>query len=105
MTSPAHESLPTLPFKEKLIIIGRSLLLVVVIYTVIDLYEPVKKLLSGQGITWKETVSHLEVLEKWPIVAIITALMANSSIKKKTKALQEPQTQPQETTGQGREGK
>ncbi|GAA4312791.1 hypothetical protein GCM10023183_32000 [Nibribacter koreensis] len=79
--------------------------MVVVIYTVIDLYIPVKKILFGEVITWKETISHLEVLEKWPIVAIITALMANNSIKKKTKALQEAQAQPQETAEQGTVGK
>jgi hypothetical protein len=105
MTIPTQPELPSLSLQEKLLIIGKSLLLVVVIYTVIDLYVPIKKLLFGDGITWKETISHLEVLEKWPIVAIITALMANNSIKKKTKALQENQAQPQETAGQEMAGK
>ncbi|QHL88637.1 hypothetical protein GU926_14850 [Nibribacter ruber] len=105
MTSPTRPEVLTLPLQEKLIIIGKSLLLVLLIYTVIDLYEPIKKVLAGGSVTGAEVLSHIEVLEKWPIVAIITLLMANTSIKKKTKALQEAQLSSPETAGQEVAGK
>ncbi|RNI26200.1 hypothetical protein [Rufibacter latericius] len=91
MTSPLHAPVPTLSLKEKLIIIGKALLLGLVIYTVIDLYVPLKRLLSGDGITFAEALSYIETHKKLHIIALITFFMARSSIKKRNKALQEAQ--------------
>ncbi|GGK61224.1 hypothetical protein ACD591_12580 [Rufibacter glacialis] len=82
---------PTLPLQEKLRIFAGSLLLTVTIYLIIDLYVPAKMFFSGNAMSFSELLAHVQMHKKAPFIALITFLMARTTIKKRTKALAESQ--------------
>ncbi|KAA3436131.1 hypothetical protein [Rufibacter hautae] len=78
---------PALSPKEKTKIYLTSFLLVLVIYMVIDLYVPIKKMIAGHDFAFSELIAHLQLPKKAPFIVLITWLMSMSRIEKKTKAL------------------
>jgi hypothetical protein len=80
---------PSLPLNEKIKIYVGSFLLTLAIYTVIDMYVPVKRLWAGEVMSFQELVAHIQWHKKAPFIALITFLMGRSTVKKRTKALAE----------------
>jgi hypothetical protein len=80
---------PTLPLKEKIKIYVGCFLLTLAIYTVIDMYVPMKRLWAGEVMSFQELVTHIQWHKKAPFIALITFLMGRSTVKKRTKALPE----------------
>ncbi|AKQ44477.1 hypothetical protein TH63_00620 [Rufibacter radiotolerans] len=91
---------PTLPLKEKIKIYLGCFLLTLAIYTVIDMYVPMKKLWAGEVMSFQELVTHIQWHKKAPFIALITFLMGRSTIKKRTKALTEGPAREHEAVAQ-----
>lgn len=74
---------PAISSQEKAFLFARYFIIWSGVFLLVDLYDPIKRVLFYDGITWAETMTYVHFLKRLPLILVFSGMNARSAIKKR----------------------